>query len=593
MFAPPVAKPKQSAPQPSAATRMTAQASTPTCASGASVDLSTVPARDSLEREADSTADKVLAMPQPPATRASAPITAGRGDALPPRARDFFEPRFGHDFGNVRVHHGADASRSAAAFGARAYTLGRNIVFGEGQYAPHAAKGRHLLAHELTHVVQQSRGPKALQRSPLSDAMEKDLGKGPKLEAVLARLGKDDVQNAPTDGDVDKLIDKLLTNPDDNWVAHRVRQGKIGDTKGWADGGKPKPQPVKAVFFQGTSDRRALVIAGVHGTETQGMEVADMLVADLKKPGNPPPLLSAIIVPRMFPDNDAHHSREGLGAKPNRNFPDVSKNLEQSKDKTGDPRAATGQKILPENIMLIELMEKFHPERIISIHGTWGPGSAGVFYDPRTMRPDEIDAARKQADAAEDLYEAGNPEDARDPDQNRERRTQLRRLSGSAKAQDVDRTDRDLSLDAAKQIDTDTAGLAKTVPQKGGGTKTVDPRLGRSLGGSTKEMKEGRKAHPSVAGNVGKDGAFSNPTWEGGTDDGVSLGGYASKRGISIFTVEPPMDAESALYPDTVDPAHPGGTDRASGKIDTLAKADRITELQAYATAVRTILLGR
>ncbi len=76
----------------------------------------------------------------------------GVGQPLPASARQFFEPRFGRDFSQVRIH--TDAA-STQALGARAYTLGRNIVFNTGQYAPETTSGRQLLAHELTHVSQQ------------------------------------------------------------------------------------------------------------------------------------------------------------------------------------------------------------------------------------------------------------------------------------------------------------------------------------------------------------------------------------------------------------------------------------------------------
>ncbi len=67
----------------------------------------------------------------------------------------FMEPRFGHNFSDVRVHADPSAERSAQAVQARAYTVGRHIVFGAGQYAAHSPAGRSLLAHELTHTVQQ------------------------------------------------------------------------------------------------------------------------------------------------------------------------------------------------------------------------------------------------------------------------------------------------------------------------------------------------------------------------------------------------------------------------------------------------------
>jgi len=76
------------------------------------------------------------------------------GQPLDSATRAFVEPRFGHDFRHVRVHADARANESARAVNAQAYTVGQNIVFGAGRYAPHG-EGRKLLAHELAHVVQQ------------------------------------------------------------------------------------------------------------------------------------------------------------------------------------------------------------------------------------------------------------------------------------------------------------------------------------------------------------------------------------------------------------------------------------------------------
>jgi hypothetical protein len=80
------------------------------------------------------------------------------GLPLEPLVRRDMEDRFGADFGDVRVHADADAQDSAEALGARAYTHGSDIAFGAGRYAPGTPAGRHLLAHELAHVVQQRRG---------------------------------------------------------------------------------------------------------------------------------------------------------------------------------------------------------------------------------------------------------------------------------------------------------------------------------------------------------------------------------------------------------------------------------------------------
>jgi outer membrane protein OmpA-like peptidoglycan-associated protein len=84
---------------------------------------------------------------------------ASRGESLDAATRQFMEPRFGHDFSAVRVHTGDTAAASASAIDALAYTVGRDIVFGSGSYAPSTPQGRRLLAHELTHTIQQGGSP--------------------------------------------------------------------------------------------------------------------------------------------------------------------------------------------------------------------------------------------------------------------------------------------------------------------------------------------------------------------------------------------------------------------------------------------------
>ena len=102
----------------------------------------------------------------------------GGGQPLDAATREFFSARFGHDFANVRVHADAEAAESARALNALAYTVGRDVVFGAGQYAPGTRAGQQLLAHELTHVVQQS-GAASLQRAP-TDQTEADYRRGTK-----------------------------------------------------------------------------------------------------------------------------------------------------------------------------------------------------------------------------------------------------------------------------------------------------------------------------------------------------------------------------------------------------------------------------
>ena len=156
---------------------------------------------DPLEAEADRVSEQVLAAPphqhggpgkaahaapriqrfsQRPAAAGSdvvpgsvEQVLSGAGRALDAPLRRDMEQRFGRDFSGVRVHADGAAARSAQDIHARAYTAGKQLVFGAGQFAPSTTEGRRLLAHELTHVVQQSAAGLAggagrlLQRAPL------------------------------------------------------------------------------------------------------------------------------------------------------------------------------------------------------------------------------------------------------------------------------------------------------------------------------------------------------------------------------------------------------------------------------------------
>jgi len=133
---------------------------------------------DPLEQEADRAAAQVLGgigkasvqtssvphlsrVASGSAAASVAPASVSRtlqayGEPLSGATRSFFEPRFGHDFAQVRVHRDNAAANSARDVAAHAYTVGRHVVFAQGRYAPESPAGRTLLAHELAHVVQQS-----------------------------------------------------------------------------------------------------------------------------------------------------------------------------------------------------------------------------------------------------------------------------------------------------------------------------------------------------------------------------------------------------------------------------------------------------
>jgi hypothetical protein len=91
------------------------------------------------------------------------------GRPLDSAARAFFEPRFAADFRGVRVHTGGEAAHAARSIGARAFTAGSDVVFADGEYAPESTEGQRLLAHELTHVVQQgetAHAPRVQRQTP-------------------------------------------------------------------------------------------------------------------------------------------------------------------------------------------------------------------------------------------------------------------------------------------------------------------------------------------------------------------------------------------------------------------------------------------
>jgi hypothetical protein len=119
---------------------------------------------DPLEREADRVADAVMSVRAPsgpgalgptPAIGAPTDTSSSGGSVMDPDTRVFMEERFGHDFSAVKIHTGPEAARAARSVSARAFTLSRDIVFGAGEYQPRTHEGGRLLAHELTHVIQQ------------------------------------------------------------------------------------------------------------------------------------------------------------------------------------------------------------------------------------------------------------------------------------------------------------------------------------------------------------------------------------------------------------------------------------------------------
>jgi Domain of unknown function (DUF4157) len=104
-------------------------------------------------RHKESSATPMVARAQSTPSTVQGVLQSG-GQPIDATTRSFMEPRFGYDFGSVRVHSDERAAKSARSVNALAYTIGRDVVFGAGQYAPSSIAGKRLLAHELQHVVQ-------------------------------------------------------------------------------------------------------------------------------------------------------------------------------------------------------------------------------------------------------------------------------------------------------------------------------------------------------------------------------------------------------------------------------------------------------
>ncbi len=102
-------------------------------------------------------------------------MQSGGAPGLDTSTRGFMESRFGRDFSGVRVHRSSDAAAAAGALNARAFTVGNDVFFNHGQYQPHSAAGRELIAHELTHTVQQGATPaRAARRVQRAEGDEED-----------------------------------------------------------------------------------------------------------------------------------------------------------------------------------------------------------------------------------------------------------------------------------------------------------------------------------------------------------------------------------------------------------------------------------
>ena len=167
-------------------------------------------------------------------------------------------------------------------------------------------------------------------------------------------------------------------------TAKTAYRGVIGTTK--------QGRNIEGYYFPGSSDKRAIVIGGMHGSELSSIEIARVLISNLKQGKRP--YYNVIIIPTLFPDNaeKAMEKPELIGgttnlgryttsisADPNRQMPSLGKSFNMEK-----PVDDLGRAIEEENQVLLQLIEKYRPHRIINIHAIRDKDHAGIFADPRT-----------------------------------------------------------------------------------------------------------------------------------------------------------------------------------------------------------------
>lgn len=207
---------------------------------------------DPLELEADRIADQVLASSSHPSLSGGAFRTrhssgqaasglggvpasvdqalASPGKPLEPGLRQDMEQRFGYDFSRVRVHADALADRSARDVNALAYTAGSDLVFGTGRFVPDTYQGRRLIAHELTHVVQQSTADGA--RSGEID----DTRGSPEKQPCIGRTGQGIIRRfAPEDAAIEMLGKTFVLNADVTSGGHTIPAGSKVVVTAWSN----------------------------------------------------------------------------------------------------------------------------------------------------------------------------------------------------------------------------------------------------------------------------------------------------------------------------------------------------------------------
>ena len=209
----------------------------------------------------------------PAALEADIARMSGGGDPLPRPIRTMFDARFGFDFGGVRVHDGHEAAGAAAGLGARAFTVGDHIFFGPGQYQPTSAAGQRLIAHELTHTIQQKPSAARASRLMAAPRAAQRLFEGPR--AAIAEKVRDFITADFPPWDLITLI--VGYDP--------IRQVNVkGSTRDWIRAAMKLAPDGPALFDKLDKDGKVDAIAAWWDTEVAKLDLSyDRVVALVKQ----------------------------------------------------------------------------------------------------------------------------------------------------------------------------------------------------------------------------------------------------------------------------------------------------------------------
>jgi hypothetical protein len=181
----------------------------------------------------------------------------GKGEALDQQTNSFMSKRFGHDFNSVKIHSDGESAKLSNDLHAKAFTVGKDIYFNHGQYQPNSNNGKYLLAHELTHTLQQSNSAQRVQKLDLSlHSFSKGTCGERNVQWVFALSSP-----APDDGYLVQHIRSLETKADcpsdisytelapklEFWEAWKINKGDKLDwttvRDAWTDGSTRPAQP--------------------------------------------------------------------------------------------------------------------------------------------------------------------------------------------------------------------------------------------------------------------------------------------------------------------------------------------------------------